>query len=46
MEEKKIILGDSILYCGDAMEILPRLKHRADCIVSDPPYKLTSGGGT
>jgi site-specific DNA-methyltransferase (adenine-specific) len=28
------------LYCGDAVELLPRL--RADAIVTDPPYRETS----
>lgn len=32
------------LYCGDALEILPTLKGSAHCLISDPPYKVTSGG--
>lgn len=31
------------LYCGDALDILPRLSG-IDLCVSDPPYALTSGG--
>ena len=33
------------LYCGDALEILPTITGM-DCLVSDPPYELTSGGCT
>jgi site-specific DNA-methyltransferase (adenine-specific) len=33
------------IYCGDAMEILPNLP-MVDLILTDPPYKLTSGGHT
>ncbi len=39
-----VTIGPCTLYHGDAMEILPTLK--ADLIVTDPPYKLTSGGGS
>lgn len=35
-------IGNATLIHGDAIEILPTLQ--ADCIVTDPPYKLTSGG--
>lgn len=38
----------SVLYRGDAMAIMKHLYEtdfRADCIVCDPPYLLTSGGG-
>jgi DNA modification methylase len=41
---RREIIGDCVLYCGDALEILPTIS--ADLIVTDPPYKLTSGGGT
>ena len=41
---QKVIIGDATLYCGDSMEILPTLGECADLIVTDPPYKLTSGG--
>lgn len=37
-------IGNSTLYHGDAIELLPSIK--ADMICTDPPYKLTSGGGT
>ena len=33
------------LYCGDALDVLPRLSG-IDLCVSDPPYALTSGGST
>lgn len=41
---KRMEIDNCILYCGDAMEILPDLDP-VDCIVTDPPYALTSGGG-
>lgn len=35
------------LYCGDALQILPKLAGGLiDLCVSDPPYLLTSGGKT
>ena len=37
-------IGNCTLYLGDAMEILPSLPEKADLLVTDPPYKLTSGG--
>lgn len=37
-----LIIGDTELWHGDALEILPKLK--ADLLVCDPPYKLTYGG--
>lgn len=44
---RKEIIGDATLYLGDSMEIMRDiLTGAADCIVTDPPYKLTSGGGT
>lgn len=39
-----VTIGDCTLYHGDALDILPDLRGCADLIVSDPPYKLTSGG--
>ena len=36
-------IGDATLYFGDCRIILPTLSP-VDCIVSDLPYKLTSGG--
>jgi len=42
----KVVIGNAELYCGDALEILPTLGQCADLLVSDPPYKITSGGNT
>ena len=39
----KITVGNCDLYHGDALEIMPTLP-KSDLIVSDVPYKLTSGG--
>lgn len=36
---KKIIIGDSTLYCGDCREVIDDLQF--DCIVTDPPYGLS-----
>lgn len=33
-----------LLFCGDSLEILRSLEGVADLIVTDPPYRLTSGG--
>lgn len=40
---KEIQIGDCRLILGDAMEVLPSLP-KADLIVSDVPYALTTGG--
>lgn len=39
-------VGDCVLIEGDSLDILPQLGPIADLCVSDPPYKLTSGGNT
>jgi DNA modification methylase len=39
------IIGNATLYLGDAQEIMVTLG-TVDCIVSDLPYKLESGGNT
>lgn len=39
-------IGDCTMYLGDALEIMPLLYGRANCVMTDPPYKLTSGGAT
>ena len=44
MEMKRFVINECTLYHGDALEILPRLETPVDCIVTDPPYRLTSGG--
>lgn len=43
------VIGDATLYQGDAREILPHLAtldRRAKALVTDAPYKVTSGGHT
>lgn len=32
------------LYHGCALTLLPRFRGQADLVVTDPPYRLTSGG--
>lgn len=39
-----ITIGDCTLIHGDAMEYMKANPEIADCIVSDVPYRLTSGG--
>ncbi|EKP8507621.1 site-specific DNA-methyltransferase [Escherichia coli] len=40
---QKQIIGDAVLYCGDALEILSSLEiNSIDCLCTDPPY--SSGG--
>jgi len=39
-------IGPCTLYLGDALDILPSLRGQADLVVTDPPYRLTSGGNT
>lgn len=42
---QKQIIGNAVLYCGDALEILATLeKNSIDCLCTDPPY--SSGGMT
>lgn len=36
---KKEIIGNSILYLGDCMEILPKLQ-KVCCVITDPPYGI------
>ena len=42
---KPVIIGDATLYQGDCLEIMSTLG-KVDAVVTDPPYKLTSGGNT
>ena len=37
-------IGPVRLYLGDMREVLPLLPEKADLMLSDPPYPLTSGG--
>ena len=39
---QKQIIGNAILYCGDVLDILPRLTGEFDALITDPPY--SSGG--
>jgi site-specific DNA-methyltransferase (adenine-specific) len=39
-------IGPCTLYQGDALEILPHLRGKADLVATDPPYRLSSGGNT
>lgn len=37
------------IYCGDAIEVMQKLidcRTKVHCIITDPPYLLTSGGNT
>jgi len=38
-------IGSATLYLGDAVDIMPTLGG-LDLMVTDPPYRLTSGGGS
>lgn len=40
------VIGDCTLFCGDMRDVLPALDPKADLVLSDPPYRLTSGGGS
>lgn len=42
--KRKEIIGDCELYLGDMMDVLPSLDTPVQCVVTDPPYPLTSGG--
>lgn len=39
-----ITIGNATLYHGDMRDILPTLGECAHLVLTDPPYKLTSGG--
>ncbi len=41
---KEVTIGPCRLILGDCLEVLPLLGEKADLVVSDPPYLLTSGG--
>ncbi|KMS57949.1 DNA-methyltransferase [Sphingobium cupriresistens] len=43
--QRKEIIGNAVLYLGDAREVLPTLQP-VNCIVTDLPYQLESGGNT
>lgn len=39
---KKVVIGDTTLYCGDCREILRTLEH-VDALITDPPYGINLG---
>lgn len=41
---RSLTVGPVTLFRGDAMRLLPELQEKADLLMTDPPYKLTSGG--
>jgi len=41
---RPVQIGPVTLYHGCALEVLADLRGQADCVVTDPPYALTSGG--
>lgn len=45
-EVQRYVIGPHVLYHGDSMEILRHIANPVDLIVTDPPYKLTTGGGS
>ncbi|MDF3413268.1 site-specific DNA-methyltransferase [Sulfitobacter sp. M57] len=42
--QREVTIGNCRLILGDMREVLPLLDAKADLIVTDPPYLLTSGG--
>jgi DNA modification methylase len=42
--ERDVMIGGCRLIMGDMREVLPALGGKADLVVTDPPYLLTSGG--
>lgn len=43
---RKEVIGNAVLFLGDMREVLPAINAKADMCLSDPPYRLTSGGST
>ncbi|MTH47486.1 DNA-methyltransferase [Intestinirhabdus alba] len=39
---QKEVIGNATLYCGDVLDVLPRLDGPYDALITDPPY--SSGG--
>jgi site-specific DNA-methyltransferase (adenine-specific)/modification methylase len=37
---EKIEIGNAILYCGDALEVLPSLSREQAALITDPPYGI------
>lgn len=42
--QKEITIGNCRLILGDMRDVLPEIQPRAKLCLSDPPYRLTSGG--
>lgn len=42
--EKKVVIGDAVLYQGDCMDVLPTLG-RVDAVLMDPFYGIDGGSG-
>lgn len=42
--QRDVTIGDCRLILGDMRDVLPALDVKADLVVTDPPYRLTSGG--
>ena len=40
------IIGPCTLICGDMRQVLPGLTEKAALVLTDPPYRLTSGGNS
>lgn len=43
--QREVTIGNCRLILGDMREVLPLLDERAKMCMSDPPYRLTAGGG-
>jgi len=39
---EKVTIGGATLYCGDCLDVLPKLKVKADAIITDPPFGITN----
>lgn len=44
--QRDITIGNCRLILGDMREVLPALDMRAGMVLSDPPYRITSGGNS
>lgn len=44
--QREVTIGNCRLILGDMREVLPQLDVRAKLAMSDPPYRITSGGNT
>lgn len=37
----KVVVGNSTLYLGDCLEVMPELEYEVDMVLTDPPYGTT-----